>query len=52
MNIDKVLTSISMIKVSNVDYTDIDVDSSMKFTKVTFTVFLGIRKRKTCFKLS
>ena len=37
MNIDKVLR-LSMIKVSNVDSTDFDVDSSVKSTKVTLTV--------------
>ena len=41
-----------MIKVSNVDSTDFDVDSSVKSTKDTFKVFLGIRKRKTSFMLS
>ena len=41
--------SISMIKVSNVDFTDIDVDSLVKSTKATFTIFLGIRERKACF---
>ena len=29
------------------DSTDIDVDSSVKSTKVTVTIFLGIRERKT-----
>ena len=40
---------ISIINVSNVDSTDIDVDSTLKSTKVIFTIFLGIRERKTCF---
>ena len=42
MNFDS-LMSISMIKVSKVDSINIDVDSSVKSTKVTFTVFLGKR---------
>ena len=49
MNIDKVLCLFSIIRVSNVNSTDIDVDSSVKSTKVTVTIFLGIRERKTCF---
>ena len=36
--------SISMIKVSNVDSSDIYVDSSLKSTKVTLTTFLGMCK--------
>ena len=40
--------SISMIKVSNVDSTDIVVDTLAKSTKVTFRK-IGIRERKTCF---
>ena len=44
--------SISMIKALNVDSTDIDADSLMKSAKVTFTIFLGIWKRKTCFMTS
>ena len=39
----------SIIKVSNVDFTDIEVDSLVKSTDVTFTIFLGIRERKTRF---
>ena len=39
--------SISMIKVLNVDSTDIDVDSLVKSTKVTFRI-TGRRERKTC----
>ena len=42
------LVSILMIELSNVDFTDIDVDSLLKSTKVTFTLFLSIRERKTC----
>ena len=38
MNIDS-LPSVSMIKVSNVDSTDIDVDSLVKSTEGTFTIF-------------
>ena len=38
-----------MIKVSNVDFTDIEVDSLVKSTEVTFTIFLGIKERETCF---
>ena len=37
--------SISMVKVSNEDCTDIDVDSLVRSTKVTFTIILGIRER-------
>ena len=44
--------SISMIKVSTVDSTDIDVDSLVKSDKVTFTIFLGIWERNTCFMTS
>ena len=44
--------SISIIKVSNVDSTDVDMDSSVKFAKVTFIIFLDIRETKTCFVLS
>ena len=35
-----------MIKVSNVDSTDTDVDSLVKSAKVTFIIFLGIRERE------
>ena len=40
-----------MIKSSNVDSTDTDVDSLVKSTKVTFsfTIPLGMSERKTCF---
>ena len=38
--------SIPMIKVSNVDSTDIDVDFLVKSAKATFTIFLGIREKK------
>ena len=31
------------------DFTNIDVDSLVKHTKVAVTIFLGVRKRKTCF---
>ena len=31
------------------DSANIDVDSSVKPTKVAVTIFLVIRKRKTCF---
>ena len=41
--------SISMTKFSNVDFTGVDVNSSVKSTKVTFKIFLGISERKTCF---
>ena len=44
--------SISMIKVSNVDSTDIDVDSLVKSAEVTFTIFFGIWERKTYFMTS
>ena len=45
--------SISMIKVSNVDFIiDIDVDSLVKSAKVTFTIFVGMWERKTCFMTS
>ena len=44
--------AISMIKVSNVDFTDTDVDSMVKSTKVTFTLFLGIRERNSVLCLS
>ena len=44
--------SISMIKAFNVDFPDIDADSLMKSAKVTFTIFLGIWERKTCFMTS
>ena len=37
-----------MIKASNVDSTDTDVDSLVKSAKVTFTIFLGISERNTC----
>ena len=50
-NIDKSM-SISMIKVSNADPTDIDVDSLRKSPKVTFTIFLGIWETNTCFMTS
>ena len=33
--------SVSMVKVSNVDATDTDVDSLVRSTKFTFTIFLG-----------
>ena len=56
MNIDKYYVyfnlfqsfSISMIKASNVDSTDIDVDSLVKSAKVTFTIFLGIWEKPQC----
>ena len=31
------------------DSTDIDVNFPVKSTKVSVTIFLGIRERKTCF---
>ena len=48
MNIDS-LIYISMIKVSNVDFTDIEVDSLVKPTEVTLTIFLGTREREKLF---